>query len=51
MLVLREAMAEGASCAYKMQTVFLVECLFETVFESALGQNVLAESMFVGEHV
>ena len=38
-LVPREAMAEGASYAYRMQTVFLVECPRETVFEGALGDN------------
>ena len=44
LLVSREAMAESASYAYRMQTVSLAECQCETVFESA-------ESMFVGGHV
>ena len=51
MLVPREAMAEGASYAYRMLTVFLVECWHEAVFEGALGLNVLMEKMLKGGHV
>ena len=51
MLVPREAMAEGASHAYRMLTVFLMEYQHQTVFEGALGLNVLLEKMLVGGHV
>ena len=51
MLVPREAMAASVSYASRMQTVIHVEYQHDTVFEGALGQNVLAGSMLVGRHV